>query len=192
MSARLLDGPESLGTGVYTMRCATPLDPIGPTQCETTWPRSAGTSRGTAWPGPGRSVWRSAGCSGSGSDPAARPAHPGATVDWWEVVRADPDHLVLASFGWFCGDGWLGWRVTDAPSRVEQAAAFRPKGLLGLAYWWALWPVHQVVFRVMVRSRVNRVNWTHRVRPARWSRRRIGPGAATARNSSSVPTIPSS
>ena len=72
------------------------------------------------------------------------------------MVRADADQLVLASVGWFCGDGWLAWRVTDAPPRVEQAAAFRPKGLLGLAYWWALWPVHQVVFRIMVRGRVRR------------------------------------
>ncbi len=32
---------------------------------------------------------------------------PGAAVDWWEVVRADPNHLVLASVGWFFGDGWL-------------------------------------------------------------------------------------
>ena len=48
-----------------------------------------------------------------------------------------------------------------APPRMEQAAAFRPKGLLGLAYWWALWPVHQVVFRVMVRSRVRRAARRH-------------------------------
>ena len=82
---------------------------------------------------------------------------PGVTADWWQVVRADPDQLVLASFGWFCGDGWLGWRVTST-ARVEQAAAFRPKGLLGLAYWWALWPVHQVVFRIMLRGRVKRAH----------------------------------
>ena len=55
---------------------------------------------------------------------------------------------------------------------MEQAAAFRPKGLLGLAYWWVLWPVHQVVFRVMVRRRVRR------------ARRRTGPVDATARNAS--------
>ena len=102
---------------------------------------------------------------------------PGAAADWWEVVRADRDHLVLASFGWFCGDGWLGWRVNEAPWQVEQVAAFRPKGLLGLAYWWALWPVHQVVFRIMMRDRVQRTRW---VRPNRWARRRTGSGAAPA------------
>jgi len=86
------------------------------------------------------------------------------------VVGANPDQLVLASAGWFCGDGWLAWRVTDAPPRIEQAAAFRPKGLLGLVYWWALWPVHQVVFRIMMRGRVCR------------ARRRTDTVATSARN----------
>ena len=72
------------------------------------------------------------------------------------MVRVDADHLVLASVGWSFGDGWLAWCVSDAPPGVTQAAAFRPKGLLGLGYWWALWPVHQVVFRVMLRGRVRR------------------------------------
>jgi hypothetical protein len=60
---------------------------------------------------------------------------------------------------------------------MEQAAAFRPKGLLGLAYWWALWPVHQVVFRVMVRGRIRRI---------RRARRRTGPVAVTVRNANPV------
>ena len=35
-------------------------------------------------------------------------------------------------------------------------AALRPKGLLGLAYWRMLWPVHFVVLRVMARGQVRR------------------------------------
>jgi uncharacterized protein YbjT (DUF2867 family) len=80
----------------------------------------------------------------------------GAAVDWWTVTRCDEDHLVLATRDWFCGDAWLGYRVISSPPRLEQVAALRPKGLLGLAYWRMLWPVHFVVFRVMARGQVRR------------------------------------
>lgn len=82
---------------------------------------------------------------------------PGATVDWWQVEQKTDDTLVLATTGWFCGEAWLGYRVTGPPApAVEQVAALRPKGLLGLVYWRALWPIHLVVFRVMSRRRVRR------------------------------------
>jgi len=158
VSAGLLDGSESLDTGVYVLRSRARLGPdhiqearddLGQVGGDLSW-------YGVAW------AWRLRLRLGRrfGEKLAARRPDrltPGAAVDFWEVVRSDPDQLVLASVGWFCGDGWLGWRVTEAPPRIEQAAAFRPKGVLGLAYWWVLWPVHRVVFRVMVRTRVRRV-----------------------------------
>jgi len=73
------------------------------------------------------------------------------------VVEATPDIVVpFTPADWFCGDGWLGYRLTASPPRLEHVAAFRPKGLIGLTYWWALWPVHWVVFRVMHRGRIRR------------------------------------
>lgn len=80
----------------------------------------------------------------------------GAAVDWWTVTSCDEGHLVLATRDWFCGDAWLGYRVSSSPPRLDQVAALRPKGLLGLAYWRLLWPVHFVVFRVMARGQVRR------------------------------------
>ena len=77
-------------------------------------------------------------------------------MDWWTVTGCDEDHLVLATRDWFCGDAWLGYRVSSSPPRLDQVAALRPKGLLGLAYWRLLWPVHFVVFRVMARGQVRR------------------------------------
>jgi len=78
----------------------------------------------------------------------------GADVDWWQVEVKSADTLVLGTRKWFCGEAWLGYRVTDPPhSRMEQVGALRPKGLLGVAYWRALWPVHRVVFRAMCRRR---------------------------------------
>ena len=35
---------------------------------------------------------------------------------------------------------------------VRQTALFDPRGLLGLAYWYALYPVHKLVFAGMLRG----------------------------------------
>ncbi len=79
----------------------------------------------------------------------------GAQVDWWDVEVRDARTLVLGTTSWFCGEAWLGYRVTGTdPIRIEQVGALRTKGLGGQLYWWLLWPAHQVVFRAMVRHRV--------------------------------------
>ncbi len=168
VSAGLLDRPESLGTGVYGMRSTARLEPD---QAEALRADLAQVGGDLAWYG---LAWAWAlrlavGRLFGEKLETRKPDRlaPGVTADWWQVVRTDSDQLVLASFGWFCGDGWLGWRVTSPP-RVEQAAAFRPKGLLGLVYWWALWPVHQVVFRIMMRGRVKRVHREARRRAGAW------------------------
>ena len=96
----------------------------------------------------------------------------GARVDWWDVEVRDDRTLVLGTGEWFCGEAWLGYRVSgDDPTRLEQVGALRTRGLPGQVYWWLLWPVHQVVFRAMVH---------HRVRSARHLARRTGPGAVVA------------
>jgi hypothetical protein len=83
-----------------------------------------------------------------------RPAEvvEGAQVDWWVVVHADDSSLVLRTVEWFCGEAWLGYRlVDDGGPRIEQVGALRSKGLLGLVYWRAVWPIHLVVFEVMAK-----------------------------------------
>jgi uncharacterized protein YbjT (DUF2867 family) len=90
-----------------------------------------------------------------------RPAavEAGAKVDWWRVEKKTDDTLVLGTTEWFCGEAWLGYRVTEAPTpRLEQVGALRPKGLLGLVYWRALWPIHLIVFRVMSRRQARRAH----------------------------------
>lgn len=77
----------------------------------------------------------------------------GAMVDWWQVARAERGTLVLRSVGWFFGDAWLGYRVTDG--RLRQVAAFRPKGLPGLLYWKLLVPIHRVAFTRMASRRTS-------------------------------------
>ncbi len=155
VSAGLLDPSPSLGTGVYAIRCAAPLEHDRIETAREDLARVGGSLSwyGVAW------AWALRVVLGRLFGEKLRTRRvdhlgPGALVDWWQVVRADPDHLVLATVGWFCGDGWLAFHITETPPCMEQAAAFRPKGLLGLAYWWILWPVHQLVFRAMVRRRV--------------------------------------
>jgi hypothetical protein len=70
------------------------------------------------------------------------------------VVHREPEVLVLRSRGWFCGEAWLGFRVSPShPPVIEQVGSLRTKGVPGMAYWWLLWPIHQVAFRAMVRHR---------------------------------------
>ena len=53
------------------------------------------------------------------------------------------------------GRAWLQFEVEpggDASSVVRQTALFDPAGLAGLAYWYALYPMHAIVFRGMLRG----------------------------------------
>jgi len=84
---------------------------------------------------------------------------PGALVDWWRVARVGPGELVLRSVGWFPGDAWLGYRVSDGT--LHQVAAFRPEGIPGFLYWTLLTPVHRVAFDRMARHRAARASGRH-------------------------------
>lgn len=76
----------------------------------------------------------------------------GDTIDTWRVEEFEPGrHLRLRSEMRMPGHAWLEWRVEPdgAGSRLIQRARFTPRGLLGRAYWYALVPLHAVVFRRM-------------------------------------------
>ena len=64
------------------------------------------------------------------------------------------------------GRAWLEFEVTgnEQKSVIRQTALFDPVGLFGLAYWYLLYPLHQLVFNGMVRQlakAVNRPDDTH-------------------------------
>jgi hypothetical protein len=52
------------------------------------------------------------------------------------------------------GRAWLEFEVMrdGAGSVIRQTAHFDPVGLPGLAYWWLVYPLHQLVFRGMLRA----------------------------------------
>jgi hypothetical protein len=80
---------------------------------------------------------------------------PGDTVDFWRVEAFEPDRLLrFAAEMRLPGRAWLQFEVEGdkTSSTVRQTAIFDPVGLFGLAYWYALWPIHKVVFAGMLRN----------------------------------------
>jgi hypothetical protein len=79
---------------------------------------------------------------------------PGSTLDFWRVEVYEPDRrLRLFAEMKVPGRAWLEFRVEprDTFTEIRQLAQFEPQGLLGLLYWYLLWPVHEVMFRGMLR-----------------------------------------
>ena len=80
---------------------------------------------------------------------------PGDVVDCWRVESIEPPrHLRLAAEMKLPGRAWLEFDVEpgDAGAVLRQTATFDPVGLAGLAYWYVLFPVHELVFRGMLRG----------------------------------------
>jgi uncharacterized protein YbjT (DUF2867 family) len=79
----------------------------------------------------------------------------GDTVDCWRVELLKPGERVrLAAEMKLPGRAWLDFEIEPEGdgARLRQTAVFDPVGLWGLAYWYGVWPVHQVVFAGMLRG----------------------------------------
>jgi hypothetical protein len=80
----------------------------------------------------------------------------GDAIDFWRVESVEPDkHLRLRAEMKLPGRAWL--QFETLPHEVEQTllvqtAFFAPKGLLGLIYWYALYPIHRMIFAGMIRN----------------------------------------
>jgi uncharacterized protein YbjT (DUF2867 family) len=79
----------------------------------------------------------------------------GDPLDFWRVEVFERDRLLrLAAEMKLPGRAWLEFEVTGTgeSSLIRQTAIFDPVGLFGLMYWYALYPVHQLVFGGMLRG----------------------------------------
>lgn len=78
----------------------------------------------------------------------------GEALDFWRVVGLEPDRCVsLRAEMRLPGEALLEFRIepdNKGQCILHQTALFRPRGLLGLVYWYAVLPFHQPVFRGMM------------------------------------------
>lgn len=79
----------------------------------------------------------------------------GEALDFWRVTALERDRrLALRAEMKVPGEALLEFTLEPGPApgttRLVQTARFIPKGLLGLAYWYAVLPLHGLVFRGML------------------------------------------
>lgn len=90
----------------------------------------------------------------------------GEAVDFWRVERVERDHLVrLRAEMRVPGKAWLQWEALPDGSgtMLIQTAAFAPEGLGGSLYWYALYPIHRLIFSDLARA-VKRFAESHEVK----------------------------
>jgi len=79
---------------------------------------------------------------------------PGDPVDFWRVLFADKKEKRLLLFAEMKlpGEAWLEFKIVK--KKLYQRAVFRPKGVLGRLYWYAILPLHGFVFKGMINALV--------------------------------------
>jgi hypothetical protein len=80
----------------------------------------------------------------------------GDALDFWRVEAVQPGHLVrLRAEMKVPGRAWLQFTAESlgtTRTRLIQTAYFAPKGLVGLAYWYLLYPIHGLIFSRLIRN----------------------------------------
>jgi uncharacterized protein YbjT (DUF2867 family) len=78
----------------------------------------------------------------------------GEALDFWRVTGLERNRLLsLRAEMRLPGEALLEFRIEpcgEGRCTLRQTALFRPRGLFGLAYWYAVLPFHYVVFRGML------------------------------------------
>ena len=76
----------------------------------------------------------------------------GDALDFWRVLYADKaeGRLLLFAEMKLPGEAWLEFRIIE--DQLIQTATFRPLGLIGRLYWYAVLPFHGFIFKGMIRK----------------------------------------
>lgn len=78
---------------------------------------------------------------------------PGEALDFWRVEEVRPGELLrLRAEMKVPGKAWLEFKVGPEGdgSRLAQTAIFAPYGVWGNLYWYALYPLHKLIFSDMI------------------------------------------
>ncbi len=75
--------------------------------------------------------------------------HAGEALDFWRVIDANREEkrLLLYAEMKLPGEAWLEFKIAD--NQLIQTATFRPLGLWGRMYWYAVLPFHGFIFKNM-------------------------------------------
>ncbi|NCT10786.1 MAG: DUF2867 domain-containing protein, partial [Flavobacteriia bacterium] len=76
----------------------------------------------------------------------------GDALDFWRVIYADKEKgkLLLYAEMILPGEAWLEFKIQN--NQLHQTATFRPKGIAGRFYWYAVMPFHWFVFNGMINN----------------------------------------
>ncbi|WP_372633931.1 SDR family oxidoreductase [Fodinibius sp.] len=76
----------------------------------------------------------------------------GDSLDFWRVLYASrkDQRLLLYAEMKLPGEAWLEFRIKD--NILYQTATFRPLGVWGRLYWYALYPIHIFIFKGMIQN----------------------------------------
>jgi len=80
----------------------------------------------------------------------------GDALDFWRVLIADKDakRLLLYAEMKLPGEAWLEFKINENKI-LTQIATFRPRGLSGRLYWYALFAFHGLIFKGMINKIAN-------------------------------------
>ncbi len=79
----------------------------------------------------------------------------GDSIDFWRVLYANKKEgrLLLFAEMKLPGEAWLEFKVVN--DKLTQTATFRPLGLAGRLYWYAVLPFHGFIFKGMIKRLTN-------------------------------------
>ena len=80
---------------------------------------------------------------------------PGDPLDFWRVLFADKKQKRLLLFAEMKlpGEAWLEFKIVK--NKLYQRAVFRPRGVWGRLYWYAVLPFHAFVFKGMINALID-------------------------------------
>lgn len=130
---------------------------------EDIWPHIEKIGGDTGWYY-GNTLWRIRGAmdqllGGNGLKRGRR--HPtrimvGDALDFWRVIEVHPfQRLVLLAEMKLPGEALLDIRLESESTDIielQLLSRFLPKGLLGIIYWYSLYPFHALIFKGMLRN----------------------------------------